>query len=194
MDIATIVLSISGIAGGGGTIAYWLETRSGRAQRRKVADAKALIDTTIAPVRDDITTLKTKVESDGSHVAGVIKLALYEALDPIKNDVSTLKANTASMWNTLEKLAVAFAEQIHKPHQENAELDRLLEEYINWVHRDGPFPPEHELKLRSYLKIMKNWKPGQQAGFVVDPEDPTRAAGLLAMMELTRLRRQQEQQ
>jgi hypothetical protein len=193
VDIATVVLSIAGSAGGLGTIAYWLETRTSGARNRRKSDSQALINESLESVREDVTVLKTKVEADGNHVATVIKAALYEALDPIKEDITTLKSDTGAMWKSLEQLSVSLAEQMHKPHPENAELDALLDQYMDWVRGDGNFPVEQERKLRSYLKLVKNWRPGQEVGFVVDVGDPTRAATLLATMELTRIRRRQEQ-
>lgn len=193
MDIATIVLSISGIAGGAGTVAYAMETRFGRAKKRRDADTQAIVDNSITPMQTAFTELKTQVQADGSHIATVIKLALYEALDPIKIDISTLKANDGAIFKSLEQVSVAIAELMHKPHPENAELDQLLEDFVDWVQGNGLFPPEEEKKLRKYLLAMKNWKPGQDVGFVVDPGDPTRAGILLATMELTRIRHNQEQ-
>lgn len=194
MDIATVVLSLSGIAGGGGTILYWLETRTGSSRKRRSAETKAVVKEIVEPLKEDLTTLKTKVESDGGHISTVIKAALYEALDPLKADIGILKGDTSAMWRSLEQLSVALAEQMHKPHPENAELDSLLEKYVNWVQGDGTFSTEQELKLRSYLKIIKTWKPGQHVGFIVDTGDPTRAATLLATMDLTRIRHNRERQ
>lgn len=193
MDIATVVLALGTLFGGGGSAFLWLESHGERAQKRREADTQAVVKETIEPLKDDFTALKTRTEADGGHIATVIKAALYEALDPIKTDIATLKGDTGAMWKSLEQLSVAYAQMIHKPHPENQELDALLDAYVSWVEGDGPFSQEQELELRRYLKLMKNWQPGQQLNFVIEPEDPTRAAALLATMELTRIRRKQEQ-
>lgn len=193
MDIATVVLALGTVFGGGGTIFLWLENHGDRSHTRRTEDTQAIVKETIEPLKDDLTVLKTRTEADGGHIATVIKAALYEALDPIKTDIATLKGDTGAMWKSLEQLSVAYAQQLHKPHPENQELDALLDAYVAWVEGDGPFSKDQELKLRKYLRLMKNYHPGQVLGFVVAPEDPTRAAALLATMELTRIRRKQEQ-
>lgn len=189
MDVATIVLSVSTAIGGSGTVFLWWESHSvGRkAKRREEITAQ------LAPILADVKAVHDKLDTTNEHTLTVVKAAVSEALGPVRDQLSVLNTKIDPLWKSLEALAVANAQLIHKPHPDNRDLDMLLDKYEAFVEGSGPFTAEEELRLRNYLITIKKWVPGQDVGFFVADGDPTRAAIVLATMELTRIRRKRQQ-
>jgi hypothetical protein len=194
VDVLSIVLGVGTALGGGGTLFLYMEARGSRARKRREIEMAAWLAASINPIQADLQMIHAKLDNDSSHLTNEIKVAIHEALDPVKSDLSTLNTKIEPLWKSLEALAVANAQMIHKPHPDHKPVDDLLDAYMAFVRGDGPFSPDQELQLRAYLTLIKDWKPGDDAGFPVAQGDPTRAAILLSTMELTRIRRRQEHQ
>lgn len=190
MDVATIVLSVSTAIGGSGTVFLWWESHSaGRKTKRREE-----ITAQLAPILADVKAVHDKLDNANEHTLTVVKAAVSEALSPVNDQLAVLNTKIDPLWKSLEALAVANAQLIHKPHPENADLDLLLDKYEGFVEGTGSFSADEEMRLRHYLNVIKKWEPGQDAGFYVAEGDPTRAAIVLATMELTRIRRKHQQE
>lgn len=192
MDVLSIALALGTILGGGSGVVMYLETRGSRARKRREMELTARLAAALNPIQADLQLIHGKLDADSVHAATAVKVAIHEALDPIKTDISTLNTKIEPLWKSLEALAVANAQMIHKPHESHKHIDDLLDAYVAFVRGYGSFTVAQERELRKYLRIIKDWKPGDDAGFPVEQGDPTRAAILLSTMELTRIRRKQE--
>ena len=198
MDVLSITLGISTALSGSGAIFLWVETHTsgGRSRREKKLGEK--IDThltqALKPLEKDVTSLHSKLDEFSHSRNTAIQTAIHEAMEPVRDQIATLNTKIEIPWRVLEQIAVANAQLIHKPHPENAGLDILLDKYEAFMRGTGQFTVDEELRLRHYLNMIKAWKPGQHIGIYVEEGDPTRAAIVLATMELTRIRRRHPQQ
>jgi hypothetical protein len=194
VDAGTIALIVGTVIGGLGTLFLYLETRFGRRRTERKSAMDARLATALAPIKADLQSIHAKLDAESSHQDASTKIAIAEALEPVKDQLSTLNTKVEPLWKAIEALAVSNIQVLHKPHPENAELDALYDAYYAYVDGRGPFGADQEMRLRHYLRIIKDWIPGQDVGFHVDPGDPTSAAIVLATMDLTRIRRKQQEQ
>jgi hypothetical protein len=94
---------------------------------------------------------------------------------PLRQDVAVLKSQVEVFWKAV---ALDAAKILHQPDPARAQMDHLLEALVEDI-----LTPEEELQLRKYLVAVRNWEPGQDAGFPVSPGEQTAAAILLRTME-----------
>lgn len=180
MDVLSIVLGVGTFLGGGGSAFFWYETRSQRAQEKRAEEVKVAL----GPLHASIQSL----QQDHKHSTAALQ-KLTDSLQPLHDEVISLRTKMQPFWKFIETLTVENIGIIHKPHPENADLDRLLERYRAFVKGDGPpLPLPDELRLREFLHKVKDWVPGKQIGLYVEPGDPTSATIILATMELYRTR------
>lgn len=192
MDVLSIVLGLGTAIGGGSSAFMFYETRGNRYRRKRLEEIDVRVAGAVSPMQSDLTGIHTKLDALADTRATETATALHTALLPIREQLAVLQTKIEIPWSVLEQLAVVNAQMIHKPHPEHAEIDALLDAFVAYVQDAGPFSADQELHLRHYLTVIKNWRPGQDVGFPVTESDPTRAAILLATMDLTRIRRKQE--
>jgi hypothetical protein len=185
VDVLSIVLGVTAVFGSGGTVAYWRVTHSDSARNKRKEEIGAQITTAIAPLQSDIHGIRTKLDSDSTHAASVIKAALHDALEPIRDQVSTLNTKIEPLWEALVQGARHNAEVLHHPDPERAELDELLDHF-----QENTLTFGEELRLRRFLVKIKNWEPGIDLGFPVYESEPSAAANLLSMLDLVRIYRE----
>jgi hypothetical protein len=194
VDAGTIALIAGTVIGGLGTLFLYFETRFGRRRTERKSAMDARLAAALVPIKEDLQSIHAKLDADSSHQDAATKIAIAEALLPVKDQLTTLNTKVEPLWKAIEALTVSNIQVLHKPHPQNAELDALYDAYFAYVDGHGTFTADQELRLRHYLRIIKDWLPGQNVGFHVDPGDPTSAAIVLATMDLTRIRRKQQEQ
>lgn len=190
MDVSTIVLSVSTALGGGGTIFLWLETRTARARKKRAEE----IDLQIAPLVADVKSFHDKLDASNAHTASVVTVAIHEAMGPVRDQLAVLNTKVEPLWTALINMGINQATVLHQPDPRRAEYDMLLEKLQDEL-RGGPLMTvEAYARLQHYLALTKTWEPGMDIGFPVLPAEPTSAAILLAIMGLSRARRNHEQE
>jgi hypothetical protein len=188
MDIATIVLTISTALGGGGTIAYWLETHSTGRGRKRAQE----LETALAPVKTDLQELHLKFDTEVAHSPVAIEAVIARALEPLRDQLSVLNTKVEPLWAALITMAGNQINVLHQPDPARHDVDVLLDALREEIN-GGPLMSSGDyLKLRHCLKLMKTWEPGTDVGFPVSDGDRTAAAILLATMGLSRQKRRQE--
>lgn len=194
MDILSIVLAGSTALGGGGTLFLWLETRTSRYRDQRSNELDVRIKTMLQPLQTDVTSLHTKLDADSEHSITVIRAAIHDALEPIRDQVVTLNTKVEPLWTALINMGINQTTVLHQPDPRRAEYDKLLEQLQDEL-RGGPLMTvEAYARLQHYLTLTKTWEPGDDIGFPVLPAEPTSAAILLAIMGLSRARRVHEQE
>jgi hypothetical protein len=193
VDLLSIILAASGSLSALGTMAYWLLSRKLGIHKSRQEEMDSRIHVAFAPLHTDLTELHAKFDAFADSRPAAVKVAVQEALEPVKDQLAVLNTKVEPLWKSLEALAISNAQMIHKPHPDHAHIDELLDAYVAFAQGNGPFTVDQELQLRHYLNIIKAWRPGKDVGFPVEVGDPTRAAIVLATMELTRIRHKQEQ-
>lgn len=188
MDIVTILMTAGTALGGGGSLFLWLETRGERGVKRREKRHSAEIDKAIAPVKTELVEVHAKLNHMHEHTATQVKAALYEAMEPLRDQLTQLNTKVEPLWIALVQGALHNAEVVHHPDPERAELDALLDHF-----KDGTITREEENLLKRYLVQIKNWEKGQDIGFPVYESEVSAAANLLAMLDLVRIYRERVQ-
>lgn len=130
------------------------------------------------------------LESQCNAMPVTIDSLIVRALKPIEAQLLIQNTKIDPVWRALEELAVDMAKNLHHPDPDRAELDALLDHFMAHTLTE----PE-DLVLRRYLNTLKTVTAGynEALGFTVYDGEPTYAAILLRTMELSRIRRRQEQ-
>jgi len=192
MDIATVVLAVGTAFGGGGSAFLWLETRTQSAKKRRTDEIDAHLSAALQPVKDDLTAIHAKLDGDNERTAVVIKVAIAESLVPLRDQLAVLNTKVEPLWTALINMGINQTNVLHQPDPRRTEVDGLLEELQSELQGGREMTLGHFTKLRHYLQLIKMWEPGKDIGFPVLPAEPTSAAILLAIMDLSRIRRKQE--
>lgn len=192
MDIATILLTAGTALGGSGSIFLWLETKTESGRKRRGAEIDHHLSQALTPIQSDLQSIHAKLDADSLHSATIIKAAIGEALEPVKDQISTLNTKIEPLWKSLEAMAIAQVQVLHQPDPARAEIDHLLEALHAELEGGPLMPADDYLRLRHFLVLIKSWEPGQDLGFPVSAGEPTSAGILLSIMGLTRERRRQE--
>ncbi len=193
MDVLSISLGVSTALGSAATAFLYWETRGSRARAKRDDAARALIAAAVAPVENDLRSLEIRLDSDNSHLATTIKIALAEALEPVRDQISTLNTKMEPLWEALINMGINQTKVLHQPDPRRAEIDCLLEGLQEEFDGGRLLTVSEVTRLRAFLTKIKTWEPGQDVGFPVLPGEPTSAATLLAIMGLARQRREQGQ-
>jgi len=178
---------ILGIAAAGSTGAAWFGIHMSRISSSKAdraAEMKQAITDGLHPMDVRVTALQGKCD----HMVDTMNSLIGKALDPVNAQLNTLNTKIDPVWKALEELAVDMAKNLHHPDPDRAEFDALLDHFMA-----GTLTADEDLTLRRYLNQVKTYRPGDNIGFVVHDGEPTYAAILLRTMELSRIRRRQEQ-
>jgi hypothetical protein len=178
---------ILGIAAAGSTAAAWIGVHMSRSSRNKserAAEMKQAVVDGLHPIDVRVTALQGKCD----HMVDTMNGLIGKALDPINAQLNTLNTKIDPVWKALEELAVDMAKNLHHPDPDRAEFDELLDHFMA-----GTLKPDEDLELRRLLNQVKTYRPGDDIGFTVYDGEPTYAAILLRTMELSRIRRRQEQ-
>lgn len=187
MDALSIVIAVVGciatIFGGWGAFAYFRLMQRDTSQINRKAEIAAQLTAALIPVNSDIREMQLRLEQRDA----LIKVAIHEAMEPIRDQLSALNTKVDPLWRALEQLAINSANVLHHPDPRRAEIDRLLDHF-----KDDILTPEEELALRRYLVAIKDWEPGQDLGFPVYQGEPSSAANLLSMLDLVRIYRQEK--
>jgi hypothetical protein len=77
-----------------------------------------------------------------------------------------------------EQLALAMAQILHQPDPTRAEVDSLLESFM-----EGTISPDDLSELRRHLDQIRNWEPGQPSPYPIHPGEQVAAAILLNTMD-----------
>ncbi len=188
-----IVLAVSTALGSAGTVAYYRETHSDGVRVKRAAEAKAIVDAALAPVLVDLQALRAQYAADNSQTTLVIKTVLSEALEPMRDQISTLNTKIEPLWTALINMGVNQTNVLHQPDPRRTEIDGLLEELQDELVNGHLMSQPDYARLREFLNKIKAWEPGTDIGFPVLAAEPTSAAILLSVMGLSRQRRSQEQ-
>jgi hypothetical protein len=185
VDVLSIVLAVGTALGGGGTVFMWADSRGEKAGKKRRLEIQAHVSEAIGPVQKDVSQMHAKLDHLAEHSAIQVKAALYEALEPLKDQIATLNTKIEPLWTSLVQSALHNAEVLHHPDPGRAHMDRLLEHF-----RDNILTRDEELELRRYLVKIKDWEPGEDLGFPVYETEPSSAANLLSMLDLVRIYRE----
>jgi hypothetical protein len=178
---------ILGMAAAGSTAAAWFGVHMSRSTRNKedrAAEMRQAVHDGIHPI--DLRVLKLQTQCD--NMVPTVNGLIVAALEPVKTQLNTLNTKIDPVWKALEELAVDMAKNLHHPDPDRAEFDALLDHFMA-----GTLTVDEDLNLRRLLNQVKTYRPGDNIGFTVHDGEPTYAAILLRTMELSRIRRRQEQ-
>lgn len=170
-------------------VAAWFSvhlTRRGHKREDRKAEFEQIVQKANHPLDNRLLAL----EGQCNNMPVTIDSLIIRALKPIEAQLSTLNTKIDPVWRALEELAVDMAKNLHHPDPDRAELDALLDHFMAHTLTE----PE-DLVLRRYLNKIKTVMAGYntELGFTVYEGEPTYAAILLRTMELSRIRRRQEQ-
>jgi hypothetical protein len=168
-------------------VAAWVGvhfTRKSHDRVDRAAEMKQVVQDAFHPL--DMRVLALEGQCTGMPVT--IDALVARALKPIEAQLSTLNTKIDPVWRALEELAVDMAKNLHHPDPDRADFDNLLDHFMSHT-----LTTDEDLRLRRYLNAVKSWRPGIDLGFTVYDGEPTYAAILLRTMELSRIRRNQEQ-
>lgn len=189
VDVLNIVLAVSTALGSAGTVAFWRETHSDGKRAKRTAETRAMIETAIAPLLLDLQVVHAKMDADSSQTTLIIKTVLSEALEPVRDQLSTLNTKVEPLWTALINMGINQTNVLHQPDPRRAEIDSLLEELQDELANGHLMSQPDYTRLREFLNRIKYWEPGMDIGFPVLPAEPTSAAILLSVMGLSRQRR-----
>lgn len=180
---------ILGTAATVSAVAAWFSvrlTRRGHDKEDRKAEMRQATQEAVHPVDLRVIALENQCNS----MPVTIDSLIVRALEPVKVQLSTLNTKIDPVWRALEELAVDMAKNLHHPDPDRAELDALLDHFMAHTLTDT-----EDLTLRRYLNKIKMVTAGfnSDLGFTVYDGEPTYAAILLRTMELSRIRRRQEQ-
>jgi hypothetical protein len=192
VDVLNIVLAVSTALGSAGTVAYYRETHSDGVRSKRAVETKAAVDAALVPVQADLQALRARIESDSSQTTLIIKTVLSEALEPVRDQLSTLNTKVEPLWTALINMGINQTSVLHQPDPRRAEVDGLLEELQDELASGHLMSTPDYARLREFLNKIKTWEPGKDIGFPVLPAEPTSAAILLSVMGLSRQRRREE--
>lgn len=187
-----IALAISTALGSAGTVAYYRETHSDGVRVKRAAETRAIVDAALAPVLVDLQAIRAQYAADNSQTPLVIKTVLSEALEPMRDQISTLNTKIEPLWTALINMGINQTNVLHQPDPRRTEIDGLLEELQDELVNGHLMSQPDYTRLREFLNKIKVWEPGTDIGFPVLPAEPTSAAILLSVMGLSRQRRSQE--
>jgi hypothetical protein len=187
VDVLSIVLGVSTAITGGGSVLLWLETHGvgSREKRDKQIDAR------IAPVKAELQEVRTKVESENSHTATVVRDAMHEALQPIHEQLTILTTRVEPLWEAARETIIRNAKVVHQPDPRRYHIDALLDKLVASVEGGPLLTTSEERELRHYLTLIQDWEPGKDVGFPVHPGEPASAAAILGSMGIIRASRKQ---
>lgn len=185
---------------GSGTVAAacaaWFSVHLTRRSHNKEDKANAKIERateTKQAVQEAFYPLDNRLralEGQCNNMPITIDSLITRALKPIEAQLIAQNTKIDPVWRALEELAVDMAKNLHHPDPDRAELDALLDHFMAHT-----LTADEDLTLRRYLNTIKTVEAGynQALGFTVLDGEPTYAAILLRTMELSRIRRKQEQ-
>jgi hypothetical protein len=178
-----------GTAAVGSAVAAWVSvhfTRRGHDKVDRAAEIKQVVQEAFHPLDMRLLSL----EGQCNNMPITIDSLIVRALKPIEAQLGTLNTKIDPVWKALEELAVDMAKNLHHPDPDRADFDRLLDHFMAHT-----LTADEDLSLRRYLNKIKTGTAGysEDLGFTVDDGEPTYAAILLRTMELSRIRRRQEQ-
>jgi hypothetical protein len=168
-------------------VAAWFSvhlTRRGHNKEDRRNEFEQVVQKAIHPIDMRVQAL----EGQCNNMPVTIDSLIIRALKPIEAQLGTLNTKIDPVWRALEELAVDMAKNLHHPDPDRADFDTLLDHFMAHT-----LTPDEDLRLRRYLNAVKTWRPGVDLGFTVYDGEPTYAAILLRTMELSRIRRNQEQ-
>lgn len=170
-------------------VAAWFSvniTRRSHDKDNRKDETRHTVQETFHPLDARILALETQC----SAMPLTIDSLIVRALKPIEAQLIIQNTKIDPVWRALEELAVDMAKNLHHPDPDRAELDALLDHFMAHTLTE----PE-DLVLRRYLNTLKTVTAGynEALGFTVYDGEPTYAAILLRTMELSRIRRRQEQ-
>jgi hypothetical protein len=170
-------------------VAAWFSvhiTRRSHDKDDRKAEIKQAVQEGFHPLDGRILAL----ESQCNNMPVTIDSLIVRALKPIEAQLVAQDTKIDPVWRALEELAVDMAKNLHHPDPDRAELDTLLDHFMAHTLTDA-----EDLVLRRYLNTIKTVTAGYNPalGFTVYDGEPTYAAILLRTMELSRIRRRQEQ-
>ena len=166
-------------------VAAWFSvhlTRRGHTREDRKAELEQVVQKAVHPIDMRVLAL----EGQCNNMPVTIDSLIIRALKPIEAQLGTLNTKIDPVWRALEELAVDMAKNLHHPDPDRADLDSLLDHFMEQTLTD-----DEDLRLRRYLNAVKKWR-GEDLGFTVYDGEPTYAAILLRTMELSRIRRSQE--
>jgi len=108
-------------------------------------------------------------------VTMAIHRVVEELFDPLDKRVTIVETKMDLFW---QKLAGDMARVLHHPEPSRVNIDLLLDDLM-----DGTMTPEGTTELAGYLRIIRDWEPGQDVGFVVYPGEQVAAAILLHTLD-----------
>jgi hypothetical protein len=108
-------------------------------------------------------------------VETAVHRVVEELFDPLDKRVTVVETKMELFW---QKLAGDMARVLHHPEPSRIKLDTLLEDLM-----DSTLTPEGTTELTEYLRIIRDWEPGNDVGFVVFPGEQVAAAILLHTLE-----------
>ena|ERR1700729_963189 len=167
-----------------------LTRRSHNKDDKAIAKAERTIEIAQA-VKDGFQPLDNRLlalEATCNQMPVTIDSLIGRALKPIEAQLVMQNTKIDPVWRALEELAVDMAKNLHHPDPDRADFDMLLDHFMAHT-----LNADEDLRLRRYLNAVKTWRPGVDLGFTVYDGEPTYAAILLRTMELSRIRRNQEQ-
>ena len=168
-------------------VAAWFSVHLTRRGHNK-EDRKNEFEQTVQKAIHPLDMRVQALEGQCNNMPVTIDSLIIRALKPIEAQLGTLNTKIDPVWRALEELAVDMAKNLHHPDPDRADFDTLLDHFMAHT-----LTPDEDLRLRRYLNAVKIWRPGVDLGFTVYDGEPTYAAILLRTMELSRIRRNQEQ-
>jgi hypothetical protein len=128
--------------------------------------------------------LTEKITEFGLTIAGINTAILHQGeqidksstiLDAVKDRTAVLETKVELWWKSV---AMDAAKILHQPDPARAAVDKVLEAFMA-----GTLTKAQENELRGYLRIIRDYEPGQQTPFPIHNGEQTAAAILLSTME-----------
>jgi hypothetical protein len=119
--------------------------------------------------------IRTRKKLIEEAVETAIHRVIEELFDPLDKRVTVVETKMELFW---QKLAGDMARVLHHPEPSRIAIDMLLEDLM-----DGTLTPEGTASLSRYLRLIRDWEPGRDVGFVVYPGEQVAAAILLHTLE-----------
>src|ERR1700722_309205 len=182
--LLTVLATFGAVIGGLGSFMYWRETHSDRTKVK----AEIRIQNALHPFDVRIHDL----EASDAHLAETVKAAMHETLGPVRDQLAVLNTKIEPLWTALINMGINQTNVLHQPDPRRAEVDGLMEKLQEELRGGHLMSAKDFARTRHFLELIKTYEPGQELGFPVLPAEPTSAAILLAIMGLSRQRRQQE--
>jgi hypothetical protein len=108
-------------------------------------------------------------------VNAAVHRVVEELFDPLDKRVTVVETKMDLFW---QKLAGDMARVLHHPEPSRIRIDELLEDLM-----DSTLTPDNTTELAGYLRTIRDWEPGDDAGFTIFPGEQVAAAILLHTLE-----------